>query len=112
MSTTGPNFAFCGRPVTWTDQAAVDDRFRAAIDIAASTLNVDIELVRWTTGEELETEYLRWWNIQSRAVRREIAGRHLDNLKATVRRRTDSGTGDVICYVRFDRVRVLKAAAA
>lgn len=108
--TKGPDFTRCGQPVDWADQAEVDERFAAAVEAALAALNVDIELVRWSPEDPLNGEYITWWNIQARALRRDIAGRHLDGVKPTIRRRTDAD-GIAKCYLRFDRQRV-KAVAA
>jgi len=108
--TKGPDFTHCGQPVDWADQAEIDARFGQAIEAALHTLNVDIELVRWSPDDPIQAEYLNWWNIQARALRREIAARKLDGVKVTIRRRTDSD-GITKCYLRFDRTRV-KAVAA
>lgn len=107
---TGPDFSRCGQPVDWADQAEVDERFNAAVDAALAALNVDIELVRWSPDDPIAAEYVAWWNIQARALRREIASRDLAGIKATIRRRTDAD-GVTKCYLRFDRHRV-KAVAA
>lgn len=107
---TGPYFSRCGQPVDWADQAEVDERFGTAVDAALAALNVDIELVRWSPDDPIAAEYVSWWNIQARALRREIAGRGLDGVKPTIRRRTDAD-GVTKCYLRFDRQRV-KAVAA
>lgn len=106
----GPDFTRCGQPVDWADQAEVDQRFAAAVEAALSALNVDIELVRWSPDDPIQAEYVTWWNVQARALRREITARHLDGIKVTIRRRTDSD-GITKCYLRCDRVRI-KAVAA
>lgn len=108
--TKGPDFTRCGQPVDWADQATIDERFGQAIEAALHTLNVDIELVRWSPDDPIQAEYLNWWTIQQRALRREIAGRHLDAVKVTIRRRTDSD-GITKCYLRFDRTRTVAVAA-
>ena len=110
MMSQGPDFSRCGQPVDWADQADVDERFAEAVEAALATLNVDIELVRWSPEDPLHKEYVSWWNVQRLALRRDIARRHIDGIKPTIRRRIDVD-GIAKCYLRFDRQRV-KAVAA
>jgi hypothetical protein len=109
----GPDFTHCGRPIEWADQSPISDEFAAAVATARNNLNVEIELCRWSVDDSLGDEYANWWVKQRTAVRRHAGNLpHADQFKLTTHRRVDKGDGFVKCYVRFDRVRVIKAVAA
>lgn len=105
-SSTGPDFARCGRPVDWTDAAPLDDRFPAAIDLAYAQRGVDIELCRWSPDDPLTEAYASWWTGQRAAIRRYNATTERPaDTTLVIQRRTDRGDGQAKCYVRVDRKR-------
>ena len=110
---SGPDFTHCGRPIEWADQQPLEERFVEAVNIARKNLNVEIELCRWSVDDVQADQYANWWVKQRNAVRR-----HAGNMpsaaefRLTTHRRVDKGDGFVKCYIRFDRVRAVKAVAA
>lgn len=111
--TTGPDFTHCGRPIEWADQAPISAEFASAVMTARNNLNVEIELCRWSVDDTLTDEYANWWVKQRAAVRRHAGNLpNADQFRVTTHRRVDKGDGIVKCYIRFDRVRVMKAVAA
>jgi hypothetical protein len=101
----GPDFSHGGEFVEFPDEAPLDERFPAWVDLARENLGRNVELARWPhdPNDERIRATERWWQAQIGAIKRHVGP--LDGLKLTVGARQHKTLGKKIARVRFNRTR-------
>jgi hypothetical protein len=106
----GPDFTHGGQFIDWPDRTELDPHFPPHVEVARLNPGIDVELVRWSPDDPIAPQIQGWWVKQRTAIRRHVGP--TPGLKATIRSRRHSETGEMIGYVRFNRTRPVAVAVA
>jgi hypothetical protein len=106
----GPDYSHSGEMIAWPDDAEMDERFSAVINLARAAIGTDFELFRWDPEDPVVAEIERMWVQQRAAIRRYVGP--LEGMRVTTTVRMHKELGLKLAYVRFNRKRLAVAPVA